>query len=154
MSNITNIYKDYIQENKMYFIVSLLFSLRIEPISFLITNYSFAVLYFSKIESKWLNMILYLVIVSIWPILISIKNIKRMRNYIDEYVEEEEISKYNKIIFIINFLIFTLPVSILVTFFLRYLPFLITFDMLRMPFVYLGYEDIIKYTIIGYEYIL
>ena len=142
MYTIYEIYRDYIRENKAIFLISLLLSLRLEIVSSVITFFGFGIIE-NEFSSSISKIIGYLVINSILPIVLSIVNLKKIVPYIEEYCLEEYVKTVKIIIFLINFVVFSLTVTLVVTIAGENLPLLIPFDSVRMILLMMGYESMV-----------
>lgn len=137
MYTIFEIYRDYIRENKIWVIISLLLSLRLEIISSFITFFVFAIIE-KELSSNISKLIGYLIISSILPTILSIVNLKKIVPYIQEHCLEEYVKIYKIIIFLMNFAAFSLTVTLAVTIAGEKLALLIPFDIVRMTLLRLG----------------
>ena len=149
---IVQIYKEYVKERKLYVIISILISLRLEPFSTMFTFFLMMFLFGGEDLSILSRIIGYIMINSIVPMILGYKNLKRSLPYIKKYSEDErELKKIKKKMFIINYVFFSLTLTILITFLGKYLPFLAGFDMVRVPLSLLGC-DFANKTILGNIY--
>ncbi len=133
---IYKIYRDYIKEHRIYVLISIIFSLRLEPFSYFMTLLGI-MLITNILDSNILLMLGYLIIISIVPIILSYLNLRKIIPYIDKYCTYEYVKMCKWKIFVINFMFFSLTVTFLVTIFGEKVAALITFDVVRMVFLYL-----------------
>ena len=147
---IVQIYKEYVKERKLYVFISILISLRLEPFSTMFTFFLMVPL--SGEDLSILSRIIgYIIIDSIVPMILSYKNLKRSLPYIKKYSEDErELKKIKKKMFIINYVFFSLTLTIVVTYLGKYLLFLCGFDIVRVPLSILGYDDFVNKTILSF----
>ncbi len=133
---IYKIYRDYIKEHKMYVLISIVVSLRLEPFSYFITLLGI-MLITNILDSSIFLCLGYQIIISIVPIILSYLNLRKMTPYIEKYCIYEYVKVCKWKIFIINFMFFSLTVTFLVTILGEKVAPLITFDVVRMSFLYL-----------------
>ncbi|MFW5674898.1 MAG: hypothetical protein ACOCNL_01265 [Acetivibrio ethanolgignens] len=148
MTKLYKIYRDYIRENKKYVLISLIISLRLEIFSSLITFFMFAIIE-TEVHSKIYNLMGYLIINSIIPIILSIKNLKKTIPYIENFCLNEYVKTFKLMVFLINFIVFSVTVTLVVTIAGEKLPLLIPFDIVRMTLLKLGYESIVNNSLLG-----
>lgn len=139
--SVIGIYREYIRENTRYFVISVLFSLRLEPVTSFIT-YFLLLIVENEFHTSIHRLLGFLLINTMLPLILSLKNLKRMTPYIRCQCNSSDQRKFTVSIFFMNLIFFSLTVTILITIFGEMLAVLTPFDIVRMSLVYLGYEEL------------